>query len=50
MGRPEVNEVVRTRWSALQGKLQGLNRATRTVEVRTGEQDEHGASNSRAGA
>ena len=40
------DENVRTRWSALQEELQGLNRATRAVKIGTAEQDEHGASNS----
>lgn len=45
MGRPELNENVRTLWSALQEELQGLNRATRAMEIGTAEQNEHGASN-----
>ena len=35
------DENVRTRWSALQTNLQGVNRATRTMEIGTTEQDEH---------
>jgi hypothetical protein len=43
MGRPEVNgKVVRDPRSALQLKLQGGDRATRAMEVGTGQQEEHG--------
>ena len=43
MGRPELNgKTSGTLWSALQRTLQGVNRATRAMEIGTGQQHEHG--------
>jgi hypothetical protein len=48
MGRPEFTDKSSwTLWSALQQKLQGVNRATRAMEIGTGQQEEHSASNKR---